>query len=156
MKISSSAFLFRRNLLNGKIQGYVFPWTCDSRVANFIYLQSVKSFMLVNNLLDDYFRPRAATYVLIQLNAATAVQMFFIKRLCFFFHYLMLKNMGYSPNLIWKFYWFIEIYWVTTFLSNFMKIPWQHHALTAVVRLPHRTKFQIFSAESNMMAKVVR
>ena len=65
----------------------------DSRVGNFrIYLQSLKPMILVKNLLDNYFRSRAATYVLIQLNAATAVQMFFIERLFVFFITLFLKR----------------------------------------------------------------
>ena len=34
--------------------------------------------------------------------------------------------------------------------------PEQHHALSTVVRLFHRPKFQIFSTESNIMVKVVR
>ena len=65
----------------------------DSRVGNFrIYLQSLKPMILVKNLLDNYFRSRAATYVLIQLNAATAVQMLFIERLFVFFITLFLKR----------------------------------------------------------------
>ena len=36
------------------------------------------------------------------------------------------------------------------------KFPKQYHAVTTVVRLLHRPKFQIFSTESNMMVKVVR
>ena len=65
----------------------------DSRVGNFrIYLQSLKPMILVKNLLDNYFRSRAATYVLIQLNAATAVQMLFIERLFVFFITLFLTR----------------------------------------------------------------
>ena len=65
----------------------------DSRVGNFrIYLQSLKPMILVKNLLDNYFRSRAATYVLIQLNAATDVQMLFIERLFVFFITLFLKR----------------------------------------------------------------
>ena len=65
----------------------------DSRVGNFrIYLQSLKPMILVKNLLDNYFRSRAATYVLIQLNAATAVQMLFIERLFVFFITLFIKR----------------------------------------------------------------
>ena len=37
----------------------------DSRVANFIYLQSLKPMTLVKYLLDNYFRSTAASYVLI-------------------------------------------------------------------------------------------
>ena len=65
----------------------------DSRVGNFrIYLQSLKPMILVKNLLDNYFRSRAATYVLIQLNAATAVQMLFTERPFVFFITLFLKR----------------------------------------------------------------
>ena len=37
--------------------------------------------ILVKDFLDNYFGSRAATDVLILLNAVTAVQMFFIERL---------------------------------------------------------------------------
>ena len=50
---------------NGEIQEYVFPWMCDSKIANFIYLQSLKPMTLVKYMLENYFRSRAATYVLI-------------------------------------------------------------------------------------------
>ena len=50
--------------------------------------------ILVMYLLDGYFRSRAASYVLIQLNAATAVQMLFIERLFVFFITLFLRTWG--------------------------------------------------------------
>ena len=49
---------------NGEIREYVFTGTCDLRVANFTYSQRVKPMILVTYLLGEYFRSRAATYVL--------------------------------------------------------------------------------------------
>ena len=77
----------------------------NSRVVNFIYLQSLKPIILVKYLLGNYFRSRAVT--LIQLN-----ETFFIERLFVFFITLFLRRWYAmfptvtpdSSGLIWKFH----------------------------------------------------
>ena len=58
MKINGQYFYLEKICKNGEIQEYLFPWMCNSRVANFTYFQSVKPMILVKYLLDNYFRPR--------------------------------------------------------------------------------------------------
>ena len=48
--------------------------------------------ILVKYLLNNYFRSRTATSVLIKLNAGTAVQVFFSGISFCFFHYLILRK----------------------------------------------------------------
>ena len=79
---------------NGTIREYAFTWTCDFRVANFTYSQRVKPMILVTYLLGEYFRSRAATYVLNLAECSDICSNVFSWTSFSFIHYLILKKIG--------------------------------------------------------------